>query len=65
MKFLIGGTVLNKKTLRFLGTVIFAIGAIDAINIVDYIPGNYISWALAIIGIILIITSNFIQKPGH
>ncbi|MEC5425742.1 hypothetical protein QGM71_19925 [Virgibacillus sp. C22-A2] len=53
---------MNKNTLRFLGTVIFAIGAVDAINIVNFIPMNYISWALAIIGIVILIASNFIPK---
>ena len=53
---------MNKNILRFLGTLIFAFGTVDAINIVDFILLDYLSWVLAIIGIFLIIASNFIPK---
>lgn len=52
---------MNKKMLSFLGIVLFAVGIVDILNIVDFIP-NTISWVLAIIGVVLLIASNFIAK---
>ncbi|SDM13890.1 hypothetical protein [Sediminibacillus halophilus] len=53
---------MNKKTLRSVGIWVFAIGlGGGVINTVEYIP-NTISWAVIIVGLIVIIASNFIPK---
>lgn len=55
---------MDYNSLRFLGTLIFAVGMVDAINIVDFIPMNFISWTLAIIGIGLMIASKVLSKQN-
>ncbi|WP_199868552.1 hypothetical protein [Virgibacillus senegalensis] len=50
---------MNKKMLRSLGIVVFAVGY--AIHIGEYIP-NTVSWTVTIVGLVLVIASNFVKK---
>ncbi|AKG03393.1 hypothetical protein AAV35_000405 [Salimicrobium jeotgali] len=54
---------MNKNILKILGILFFSFGVIDVINIIDY-PTLIINigWTFTIIGILLIIASNFVQK---
>ena len=52
-----------RYTFRLLSLVIFSMGMADLIA-EDYMP-NYISWPLFIIGIALIIASNFVQNKSQ